>query len=181
MQPTPTLGGSICCTSGAYKEGAVDQRPVEKRKAVAVYTSDVLEDGVEVSGSLEAVLYVSSSAKDTDFVAKLVDVHPDGTAYLIQEGVLRARWRNGLDEKAFMEEGEVYEVRVDMEATHNYFAPGHRIRLDISSSSFPRWDRNLNTGGSNFDESEGVIAVNTIHHSPEHPSHLLLPVVDAKN
>ena len=181
MKPTPSHGGSICCTGGLYKEGAVDQRPIEQRKDVAVYTSDVLLEGVEVVGPLEAVLYVSSSAKDTDFVAKLVDVQPDGTAYILQEGILRARWREGLDRKVFMRQGEVYELRVDMEATHNYFAPGHRIRLDISSSSFPRWDRNLNTGGSNFDESEPVVAVNSIHHSPAHPSHVVLPVVKSSN
>ena len=177
--PTPSHGGSICCTGGKYKEGAVDQRPNEKRDDVVVYTSDVLEEGLEVAGALEAVLHVSSSAKDTDFVAKLIDVHPDGTAYILQEGLMRARWREGFSKPVFMKEGEIYEVRVDIEATHNYFAPGHRIRLHISSSSFPRWDRNLNTGGDNYNESEPVVAVNTIHHTPRHASHVLLSVVSA--
>lgn len=175
--PVPTVGGSICCTGTAVKEGGVDQREVELRKDVLVFTSEPLTKGIEVAGALEAVLHVSSSAKDTDFVAKLVDVYPDGTAYIVQEGIMRARWRNGLDQPVWMQPGEIYELRVDMEATHNYFAPGHRIRLDISSSSFPRWDRNLNTGGANFDESRYEVAQNTIHHSRKHASYLLLPVL----
>jgi hypothetical protein len=176
-RPTPSVGGSICCAGQETKEGGVDQREVELRQDVLVYTSEALTKGVEVAGSLRAVLYVSSSARDTDFVSKLVDVYPDGTAYVVQEGITRARWREGLDRKVFMDKGQVYEVRVDLEATHNYFAPGHRIRVDVSSSSFPRWDRNLNTGGSNFDESKFVVAENRVHHSARFPSRVILPVL----
>ncbi len=144
--PVPTVGGTICCTS-AIPPGAVDQSEVEMRGDVLVYTTAVLEQGVEVTGPVELVLYVSSSARDTDFTGKLVDVYPDGTAYHVVEGILRARYREGVDRRIWMDAGEVYEVHVDLESTSNYFGPGHRIRLEVSSSSFPRFDRNLNTGG----------------------------------
>ena len=132
---------------------------------------------LEVTGPIEAVLYVSSTAKDTDFTAKLVDVAPDGTAYNVQEGILRARYREGFDKKVWMKEGEVYKVRVSLWATSNDFAPGHRVRLRVSSSNFPRLDRNLNTGGSNYDETAWVVATNTIRHSSGHASYVLLPVI----
>jgi len=156
---------------------AFDQREIEMRHDVLVYSTQPLERGVEVTGHLSAVLYVSSSAPDTDFTAKLVDVYPDGTAYMVQEGILRARYREGLNRRVWMQEGTVYKLTVDMEATSNYFSPGHKIRLEISSSSFPRFDRNLNTGGNNFDETSWQPARNRIHHSPAYPSHLLLPVI----
>lgn len=175
--PTPSVGGSICCTGPEVKSGGIDQREVELRKDVLVYSSAPLERAVEVAGAISAVLQVSSDAKDTDFVAKLVDVYPDGTAYIVQEGVLRARWRDGFASKVFMAPEQIYEVRIDLEATHNYFAAGHRIRLDISSSSFPRWDRNLNTGGSNYDEQRSVIANNRVHHLSGNRSYLQLFVL----
>ena len=146
------------------------------RHDVLVYTSPPFEEGLEVTGPLELVLHVSSSARDTDFTAKLVDVHPDGTAYNVQEGILRVRYRAGFAKKTWMEAGEVYEIRVDLKVTSNYFRPGHRIRLEVSSSNFPRFDRNLNTGGNNYDETEGVTANNTVHHSAEYPSQIILPV-----
>jgi putative CocE/NonD family hydrolase len=175
--PVPTVGGPICCTGGAVPEGGYDQSEVEMRADVLVYTTRPLEQGVEITGPLEAVLYVSSSAPDTDFTAKLVDVYPDGTAYILQEGILRARYREGLDRTVWMEPDGVYEVRIDLEATSNWFSPGHRIRLDISSSSFPRWDRNLNTGGNNYDEAEANLATNRVHHSARYPSRIVLPVI----
>lgn len=128
---------------------------------------------------MQAKLFVSSSAKDTDFIVKLVDVYPDGTAYNVQEGVLRARWRNGFEQPAWLTANEVVPITVEIEATHNYFPAGHRIRLDITSSSFPLWDRNLNTGGPNYSESKPVIATNAVHHSQRFPSILILPTVDA--
>lgn len=142
-----------------------------------VYTTPTLTEGVEVTGLLKAVLFVSSSAKDTDFTAKLVDVYPDGKAYNIQEGILRARYRNGFESPAWMKSGKVYEIEVDMQATSNYFPAGHGIRLEISSSNFPRFDRNMNTGGNNYDESKGIIAHNTVWHAQERGSYVLLPVV----
>jgi putative CocE/NonD family hydrolase len=123
------------------------------------------------------VLYVSSSAKDTDFTAKLVDVTPEGPAYVIQEGILRARYREGFGKMVWMKPDEVYKVEINLFATSNYFAPGHRIRVQVSSSNFPRFDRNLNTGGNNFDETEYIIAKNTIYHSKKYPSHIILPVI----
>ncbi len=176
--PVPSVGGPICCTGTPdAPPGGFDQSEVEVRNDVLVYTSSVLEEGIEVTGPLQVVLYVSSSAPDTDFTGKLVDVYPDGAAYNVQEGILRARYREGFDRKVFMKPGKVYEVKIDLHATSNLFGPGHRIRVEISSSNFPRFDRNLNTGGNNFDETEWVIAQNTVHHSADYPSHIILPII----
>jgi putative CocE/NonD family hydrolase len=157
--------------------GAVDQSEVEMRQDVLVYTTPVLQEGLEVTGPIEAVLYVSSSAKDTDFTAKLVDVYPDGKAFNLHEGILRARYREGFDRKVWMKPGEVVQVKIDVQVTSNFFPPGHRIRLDISSSNFPRFDRNLNTGGDNYDETEWRTAENSIHHSTSRASYVSLPVI----
>ncbi len=175
--PVPSFGGPVCCTKMNEAEGAYDQRPVEARDDVLVYTSEVLTEGIEVTGPLKLVLYVSSSARDTDFTAKLIDVYPDGRAFNLQEGILRARYRDGFDRTVWMEPGEVYRLEIDLQATSNYFAPGHRIRLEVSSSNFPRFDRNLNTGGNNYDETRWQVARNVVHHSGRYPSHLILPVV----
>jgi len=176
--PIPSLGGHACCTGTDTEAGAYDQTQIEMRDDVLVYTSAPLEEGIEVTGPLKLTLYISSSAPDTDFTAKLVDVYPDGRAFNIQEGALRMRYREGFDKNLRMQAGEVYEAHIDLHATSNYFGRGHRIRLDISSSNFPRWDRNLNTGGNNYDEREFVTAQNTVHHSPEDPSFILLPLVE---
>ena len=122
-------------------------------------------------------LYVSSDAPDTDFTVKLVDVGPDGSAYNIQEGALRMRYRESLSREAMMRADEVYEITVDLHATSNYFAPGHRIRIEVSSSNFPRWSRNLNTGADNHTSTEWSVAHNVIHHSARYPSRFVLPVV----
>src|SRR6185369_15767914 len=176
--PVPSVGGPGCCAGSAdAAAGGLDQADVEQRHDVLVYSTPPLQRGVEVTGPLDLVLFVSSTARDTDFTAKLVDVYPDGTAYNIQESILRARYREGFDKKVWMKQGEVYEVRIDLQATSNYFPPGHRIRLEISSSNFPRFDRNLNTGGNNYNETEWKEATNTIHHSRIHPSYILLPVI----
>ena len=144
-----------------------------------VYTSDVLEKDVSVVGDIEAVLYVSSSAKDTDFTVKLVDVYPDGRAFAVQDGILRARFREGFDRETFMTNGGVYKLHVSAEATANLFPTGHRIRVEIASSNFPKYVRNLNTGGRNYDEVDFITAYNTVHHSKQYPSHIVLPVVDS--
>jgi putative CocE/NonD family hydrolase len=178
--PVPSVGGPICCISDDdAPAGAYDQSEVELREDVLVYTSAPLEKGLEVTGRLEAVLYVSSSAQDTDFTVKLVDVLPDGKAYNIEEGILRARYRDGFDKKVLMAEGQVYELRIDLHATGIFVGSGHRIRVEVSSSNFPRFDRNLNTGGNNYDEKEGIIARNTLHHSRRYPSHIVLPIVQS--
>ncbi len=176
--PVPSLGGGVCCTGGTVEPGAFDQRHLEARHDVLVYTSEPLEEGIEVTGFVDVTLYVSSDAKDTDFTVKLIDVHPDGTAYNLDETIQRARYREGYDRQVMMEPGEVYEIALGPMATSNYFPKGHRIRLEVSSSNFPRFARNLNTGGNNYDEAEGVVALNTIHHSAEHPSRIRLPVVE---
>lgn len=178
--PVWTIGGSVCaaCARGQQVfDGPADQRDVEARHDVLVYTSPPLERPLEVTGPIKVVLWVSSSARDTDFTAKLVDVSPEGTAYNVQEGIQRMRYREGYDRKVWMEPGGVYRVEIDLEATSNVFLAGHRIRVQVSSSNFPRWDRNLNTGGNNFDETAWVTAAQVVHHSARHPSHILLPVI----
>jgi len=158
--PVPSLGGHTCCTGTDTEAGGYDQSDIEMRQDVLVYTSDSLEKGIEVTGALEVVLQVSSSVVDTDFTTKLVDVYPDGRAFNIQEGALRMRHREGLDRDVMMEPGTVYEATLDLQVTSNYFGPGHRIRLEVSSSSFPRFERNLNTGGDNHRDTKWVTAVN---------------------
>ncbi len=174
--PVPSVGGQRG-TSYGTPAGAIDQAPVELRNDVLVYTTPVLEKDIEVTGPIAIVLYVSSSAKDTDFTSKLVDVYPDGTAYNIQQGIFRARYREGFTKKVWMEKGGVYKVQIDLDATSNTFKEGHRIRVQVSSSDFPLFERNLNTGGNNYDETEWLIAENTIHHSKQYPSHIVLPII----
>lgn len=176
MNPVSSLGGNVCCTGNAVEGGAFDQRKMEERPDILVYTSDVLKEGTEVTGFIESTLFVSSDAKDTDFTIKLIDVHPDGTAYNLDETIQRVRYREGYDKEVFMEEGKVYKVDLTPMATSNYFKKGHRIRIEVSSSNFPRFARNLNTGGNNFDETEGVVARNKVHHSKRYPSQIRLPI-----
>lgn len=180
MQPVPSVGGNVCCTGNAIKGGSFDQSELELRNDVLVYTSDVLTEGVEVTGFIESTLFVSSTAPDTDITLKLIDVHPDGKAYNLDETIQRLRYREGYEKEVFMEKGKVYKVDMSPIATSNYFAPGHRIRIEISSSNFPRFDRNLNTGGNNYDEAKGIAAQNTIHHSKAYPSVVKLPIAPKK-
>ena len=178
QSPVPTVGGpDLVGDTAGMSVGGQDQSDLETRQDVLVYTTPALGQGVEVTGPLQAVLYVSSSVNDTDFTAKLVDVYPDGTAYNIHEGILRARYREGYDKKVWMKKGETYEIKVDLQVTSNHFGPGHRIRLEVSSSNFPRFERNLNTGGNNYDETQWKVAENVVHHSRSHASYLLLPVI----
>jgi putative CocE/NonD family hydrolase len=176
MNPVRSLGGNVCCL-GAVDAGSFDQKGVETRHDILVYTTDPLEKGTEVTGTIETTLYVSSDVKDTDFTIKLVDVYPDGTAYNLDETIQRVRYREGYEKEVFMEKGKVYKVDLTPMSTSNYFKKGHRIRIEISSSNFPRFARNLNTGGNNYDESEGVVANNSIHHSKKYPSQIVLPII----
>ena len=132
-----------------------------------------------MSGPVEVTLFVSSNARDTDFTVKLIDVYPDGRAYNLDETIQRVRYRDGYDKEVFMEDGKVYQVKLGPLNTSNWFAPGHRIRIEISSSNFPRFDRNLNTGGRNYDESVGVAALNTVHSGRQSPSRITLTVVQS--
>ena len=171
--PVPTIGGSRSEPAGAF-----DQAKVEIRNDVLVYSTPVLKKGIEITGPITLILFVSSSARDTDFTAKLIDVYPDGKAYNIQDAIFRARYREGLTKKVWMERDKVYKIQINLNAASNYFASGHIIRLQVSSSNFPMYERNLNTGGNNYDETEWVLAENTIHHSKEYPSHLILPIIE---
>lgn len=178
MNPVPSHGGNVCCTGNAVVAGAFDQRKIEARPDVLVYSTDPLKEGIEASGPIEVTLYVSSDAKDTDFTVKLIDVYPDGRAYNLDETIQRVRYRNGYDKPlAWMEPGKVYKVTLQPMTTSNYFEAGHRIRIEVSSSNFPRFDRNLNTGGKNYDEVKGVVAHNAVHHSRQHPSVVKITVV----
>jgi len=182
MNPVPTHGGGFCCMGADYKPGAVDQRGLETRSDVLVYSTGELKEGMEVSGPIDVTLYVSSDAKDTDFTVKLIEVLPDGTAYNIDENIQRVRYREGYDKPpVWMEKDKVYKVTPQPMETSNYFASGHQLRLEVSSSNFPRFDRNLNTGGDNYNESRGVVAHNQVHHSTQYPSSITLSVVKKPN
>jgi uncharacterized protein len=173
--PVPTLGGSS--QRGDY--GPRDRRSIEVRPDVLTYTTDVLADDLEVTGFLRAHLYVATSARDTDFTAALVDVYPDGRALGIAEGILRLRYRNGLDRQLLATPGETYEVDVDLVATSNVFRAGHRVRVEISSSDFPRWDRNPNDGGvvAAARETDFLVAEQHVFHDSARASYIALPVI----
>ncbi len=178
MNPVPSYGGNVCCTGNAVQGGSFDQRKMEEREDILVYTSEPLESGTEVTGPIEVTVYLSSDAKDTDVTVKLIDVGPDGKAYNLDETIQRLRYREGYDKPpVWMEKDKVYKVTLQPMVTSNLFAAGHRIRIEVSSSNFPRFDRNMNTGGNNFDEVAGKVARNTIHHSRQYPSSITVTVV----
>lgn len=177
--PLPTAGGALLPSLPGLV-GPVDQRVVDGRADVLCYTGPVLTEPVEVTGFVELKVFVSASTVDTDITAKLVDVFPDGKAINLCDGILRLRYRNSLSEPEMMSPGEVYEVTVKMSVTSNVFLPGHRIRLDVSGSNFPHYDRNSNTGGVISSEAlADMVAVDTtVHHGGARPSRLVLPVID---
>lgn len=177
MNPVNSYGGNVCCTGNAVQGGSWDQQEMELREDILVYTSDVLPEGIEVSGFIESKLYLSTDVKDTDLTIKLIDVYPDGSAYNLDETIQRVRYREGYEKEVFMEKGKVYEVNMTPMSTSNYFEKGHRIRIEVSSSNFPRFDRNMNTGGNTYDETKGIVATNNIHHSSKYPSSITLPIV----
>jgi putative CocE/NonD family hydrolase len=178
MDPVMSYGGNVCCMGNAVTGGPFDQRVMENRPDILVYTSEPFREGTEVSGPIVPTLYVSSDARDTDFTVKVIDVFPDGRAYNLDESIQRMRYRDGYDQPlVWMEPDEVYEVTLQPLVTSNYFDVGHRLRIEVSSSNFPRFDRNLNTGGKNYDEKEGVVAHNAVHHSTQYPSRVTVTVV----
>jgi putative CocE/NonD family hydrolase len=174
--PVPSLGGNVCCSM--VPSGPWDQRPVERRDDVLIYTTGPVRERVEITGPISMTLYAATSAKDTDWTAKLVDVYPNGYALNIQSGIVRARYREGAGKQAnFIQPGRSYEYNIDMWATSYVFDLGHRIRLEISSSDFPRFDRNLNTGEDPESSTHMETAHQTIYHNRQNPSHLVLPVI----
>jgi putative CocE/NonD family hydrolase len=179
--PTPTIGGPTLMHGLliGLNAGPRDQRAAEARPDVLVYTSDVLDKPLEVTGPLKVTLYAASSAPDTDFIARLCDVFPDGASRLLAEGIIRACYRQGTDRARPITPGEVYEYTIDLVATSNVFLPGHRLRLDIMSSSFPRFDRNLNNGKLLGEDTlaDAQSAQQAIFHDSSRPSHILLPVI----
>ena len=174
--PVPTLGGA------AYRpaSGPMDHAPIERRDDVLVYSTEPLETPIEVTGFVKMVLFAASDAPDTDFVARLCDVYPDGRSMVISDGIVRARFREGLDKEVRMQPGTVYELPIEMGVTSNVFLPGHRIRLEVTSSCFPRFARNLNTGEPAATGTRWQLARQTVHHSRQYPSRLVLPVVPAE-
>ena len=154
--PTPTVGGPLCCDRTHLKPGPRDQRPVEARDDVLVYSTPPLTADMEVTGPVTLDLYAKSSAVDTDFTAKLVDVWPNGFAQNLTEGILRARYRASQEKPEFMTPGQVYRFTIEAWSTSNVFRKGHVLRLEVSSSNFPRFDRNLNTGEDNGSASRYV-------------------------
>ncbi len=175
--PVPTRGGGLCCDNAHLASGAFDQRPVEARNDVLVYSTGDFKNDFEVTGPVTLELFVSSSAVDTDFSGKLVDVSPNGFAQNLTDGILRARYRKTPEKAEFMNPGEIYKISVDLWATSNVFRAGHKLRLEVSSSNFPRFDRNLNTAEEQAHGTRWVKATNLIYHDREHPSALVLPVV----
>jgi putative CocE/NonD family hydrolase len=186
-KPVPTVGGPLCCDSDHWPPGPRDQRAVESRDDVLVYSTQLFAQDTEVTGPVSVELFAKSSAPDTDFTAKLVDVWPDGFAQNLTEGILRASHRESQEHPTLITPGEIYKLTIDLWATSNVFKKGHALRLEISSSNFPRFDRNLNTGnqrpylGRHADSADAfTTATNTILHDADHPSALTVSIVPAK-
>ncbi len=177
VQPVPTQGGALCCDTDTLPPGPLDQSSVERRSDVLVYTSSPLREDLEVTGPIRALLYVATSANDTDFTAKLVDVPPVGAPRIITDGIIRLRYRLSLTTSSFVKRNSPYQVSVDAGVTSYVFAAGHRIRLEVSSSNFPRFDRNLNTVEPVADALNAIKANQTVYHERKYPSALILPVI----
>ena len=175
--PVQTIGGPLCCDPVHLKPGPYDQKTAEERPDVLVYTTDAFTKDTEVTGPVSLDLYASTSAVDTDFTAKLVDLWPNGFVQNLTEGILRLRYRHSQENPQLAKPGQVYRLTVDVWATSNVFLAGHRLRLEVSSSNFPRFDRNLNTGEDQATATRMAKATNTIYHDAQHPSALILPVV----
>ncbi|MCK4591696.1 MAG: CocE/NonD family hydrolase [Candidatus Latescibacteria bacterium] len=180
--PVPTLGGANSGPGGnaGMRRGPVNQRTMEERPDVLVYRSEMLPQDLEVTGPVRVILYVATDVPDTDFTAKLVDVYPDGRAMGVQDGILRCRFRESFEEERLMEPGQIYEICIELPPTSIVFLAGHRIGLDVSSSNFPRFDRNLNTGADNERTTALAVAHQTVYHDRHRPSRLVLPVISAE-
>lgn len=177
--PVPSKGGHSCCFATIAPVGPYDQAEIEKRADVLVYSTPPLAEAVEVTGPISVKLFAASSAPDTDWTAKLVDVHPDGKAILLNNGIIRASKRNSLATSEPIEPGKVHEYTITVFPTSNLFKAGHQIRLEISSSNFPHYDRNLNTGHKTGEDAQMVVARQTVYHDRDRASALVLPVMPA--
>ena len=177
LQPVPTTGGNNCCGTPTLS-GPRDQRPLERREDVLVYTSEILKEAITIAGPVEMNLFAATDGPDTDWMIKLIDVQPDGYAMPISEGILRARFRNGIDQMELLTSNEMYEFKIAMMPTANVFLPGHRLRIDITSSNFPQFARNLNTGEDLGKSAISRVAQQTVFHGPDHSSHLIIPIVN---
>ncbi|HJN30758.1 MAG TPA: CocE/NonD family hydrolase [Candidatus Latescibacteria bacterium] len=177
--PVQTLGGNNCCSPHVVPWGPHDQRPAEMRGDVLCYTSDPLSGDLQVIGPIEVVLFAATDGLDTDWTAKLVDVFPNGYAMNLCDGIVRARYRESRETPSLLEAGTIYEYRIEVGVTGNVFQVGHRLRLEISSSNFPRFDRNPNTGNTYGVDAQLRVAHQTVHHSADHPSHVRIPVIPA--
>lgn len=174
--PVPTIGGNNCCGTPTLS-GPRDQRPLERREDVLVYTSDYLEEPLTIAGPVSILLHAATDGSDTDWMVKLVDVYPDGYAMPVSEGILRARFREGLDQMKLLTPNQTYEYEIEMTGTANVFLPGHRIRVDITSSNFPQFDRNPNTGDDLGESTKTRVAQQSVFHGGQQPSSIILPVV----
>lgn len=180
--PVPSLGGQIMASKAFYEmmnttSGPLDRRPIYSRKDILIYTSEELLSDIEVTGPIKLILYASSSCYDTDFTGTLIDVHPDGKSIIICEGLIRARFRDSIEIPNLIDPEEVYEYHIDMWETSNLFKAGHKIRLEVSSSNHPRFDRNLNTGMHPADDMDIQIANQKIFHNSKYPSRLIIPII----
>ena len=181
--PSPSLGGHSCCEEVVTPMGPYDQRPVERRMDVLCYTSEPLTEALEVTGHMRVTIWAATNAVDTDWVARLVDVHPDGRAMNLTEGIMRASYRNGSMRRELLERDAVTRYEIDLRATSNVFLPGHRLRVDIASASFPLWDRNPNTGLRAVDARlhELAPATQAVFHDSARPSHISLPIIPLRS
>jgi putative CocE/NonD family hydrolase len=177
LNPVPTTGGNNCCGTPTMA-GPYDQRPLEKREDLLVYTSDFIKDTMTIAGPVRIKIHASTDGPDTDWMIKLVDVFPNGFAMPVSEGMLRARFREGLDKMKLLKPGQIYEYDIEMTGTANTFLPGHRIRVDITSSNFPQFDRNPNTGDPLGTSAKTRAAKQIVYHGAQTPSHIILPIVN---
>ncbi|MBK9389135.1 MAG: CocE/NonD family hydrolase [Bacteroidetes bacterium] len=176
LHPVPTTGGNNCCGTPT-QAGPYDQRPLERREDIVVYTGEYLTDTITIAGPVRMKLHAATDGTDTDWMIKLVDVYPNGYAMPVSEGILRARFREGLDKMKLLKPNQTYEYDIELTGTANAFLPGHRIRIDITSSNFPQFDRNPNTGDPLGSTAKTRVAKQTIYHGGATLSHIILPVV----
>jgi uncharacterized protein len=175
--PVQTIGGPLCCGALRTGIGPQDQRPAEVRSDVLIYTTPAFSKETEITGPISLDLYVSSSAVDTDFTGMLVDVWPNGFAQNLTSGILRLRYRKSQENPELAKPGKIYHITLDLLATSNVFLAGHKLRLEVSSSNFPRFDRNMNTGEEQAHATRTVKATNVVYHDKARPSALIVPVV----